>query len=130
VKRFALLTLPLFLLAACGGAEQPAAETEASTSSPAAATSAAPQTSVRTTQPAERQEQLFSASMNTLALTPTFGTVEELRTVADTVCANYAAGDSYLEQLNDLVVIGMDVDQATSFEDTAVTIFCPEYLNA
>jgi hypothetical protein len=130
VKRFALLALPLFLLAACGGAEQPAAETEATTSSPAVSTSAAPQTSVRTTQPAERQEQIFSASMDTLALTPTFGTVEELRTVADTVCANYAAGDSYLEQLNDLVVIGMDVDQATSFEDTAVTIFCPEYLNA
>lgn len=116
------------LLAGCGGSE---ALESAPTSSvpPSTSNSAAPTTAARTTLPAAQQEQVFAASMNTLGLT-TVAPVEQLRQSADDLCAGYAEGATYLDLLNDLVSSGMTLDQATSFENTAVTIFCPEFLGS
>lgn len=118
------------LLAGCGGSE-PEAAAPISSSAPsetsAAATSmAAP----RTTQAPERQEQLFSASMNTLGIVPAVGTIDEMRVAAGEVCVGYGQGVGYLEQMNTLVQLGMSLDQATAFEDATLTIYCPEYLPA
>ena len=129
MRRAAGAVLLGFLLAGCGATE-PDGQAAATTSSAAPASTTAPTSTAapRTTLPPDRQDQVFSASMDTLGLTPDVGTVDELRASADNVCTGYSAGASYPEQLSTLVNSGMTLDQATSFEETAVTIFCPEFL--
>lgn len=116
------------LLAGCGGGEQQVAA-PSSTVPPSTSSSSAPSAAARTTLPPAQQEQVFAASMNTLGLT-SVAPVEQLRQSADDLCAGYSSGSSYLELLNGLVSSGMTLDQATSFEDTSVTIFCPEFLGS
>lgn len=66
--------------------------------------------------------------MGTLGIVPAVGSIDEMRIAAGNLCVGYGQGATYPEQLNTLVGLGMSLDQATAFEETTLTVYCPEYL--